>query len=271
MSEQSPQNHTVERATTAFHTKENPRYLEDSIENAKVAHYQLPGNEQGTLGSLRGFYVDEGGDRVDIMSPLKDPDTVLEVKNGKAERTLAGAFMPGEHVTVRRSSGDIEDGWMVIGSAERNGIAKTTVMKPGVGEKTISTDRLRMYNPSDVLLPDLTAEREARLIAKQHILGGAALEGLIEVPDFVKQGLAAPVTLEPASVAAPEQAPVVETKTEMYARFVREGRAELSDLYAQLRAVNPDTYEADSLTNQINNKKQDISQWDAEYRRLTGR
>ena len=249
-----------------FNTKENPRYLEDSIEEAKVTRYTTPGSEKGTLGSLRGFYIDEDGGRVDIVSPLKDPDTVLEVKAGAAERTLAGSFLPGEEVTVRRSSGDVEDGWMVIGSGERNGKATTTVMKADVGEKTVLTDTLRTFNPSDVLLPDLAAEREARLASKQQILGGAALEGLIEVPDFIKTSLA-----ESAPTFEVEQAPESESKADMYARFVREGRSELSELYAQLRAAQPKSYEEDTLINQINNKKQDISGWDAEYRRLSGR
>lgn len=266
MSEKAPQNPSIEHSTPAFNTKENPRYFDDSIEEAKVAHYTVPGSEKGTLGSLRGFYIDEDGGRVDIISPLKDPDTILEVKAGAAERTLAGTFLPGEHVTVRRTSGDIEDGWMVIGSGERGGKATTTVMKPGVGEKTISTETLRGFNASDVLLPDLEAEREARLATRQQILGGAALEGLIEVPDYIKQP-----RVEPTPPVAVEQDSPVETEADMYARFVREGRSELSDLYAQLRAAQPNSYEAGSLENQILNKKQDISSWDAKYRRLMGR
>lgn len=266
MSEQASHHPAAERVTSRFNTKENPRYFEDSVEEAKVAHYTVPGSEKGSLGSLRGFYIDEEGARVDIISPLKDPDTILEVKDGAAERTLAGTFLPGEHVTVRRSSGDIEDGWMVIGSGERNGRATTTVMKPGVGEKTVATDTLRTFNASDVLLPDLAVEREMRLAEKQRILGGAALEGLIEVPDYIKNPPA-----EPTPVVEPERTPEPESETEMYARFVREGRSELSDLYAQLRAAQPKSYEEDTLINQINNKKQDISDWDAKYRHLTGR
>ena len=60
------------------------------------------------------------------------------------------------------------------------------------------------------------------------------------------------------NVSEPLQEQEGETDVQMYERFVREGRAELDDLYAQHRAATPGSWEADSLVNQIKNAKEDL-------------
>lgn len=61
-----------------------------------------------------------------------------------------------------------------------------------------------------------------------------------------------------------------ETEAEMYARFERERRGELQELYRQYGQVDSRSAEADALQNQINQAKEDIGEYGKKRRKLQG-
>ena len=91
-----------------------------------------------------------------------------------------------------------------------------------------------------------TAERPGTSTAQE--LGGVSLQAAgVEVP-----------AVEPAAEA---EAPAEETEAEMYSRYARESKQELNELYAELRGVEPGSWEAATIENQIKLTKQDVGEY----------
>lgn len=76
--------------------------------------------------------------------------------------------------------------------------------------------------------------------------------------------------LESVGVEAPVER-VAETDEQMLDRFVRESRAELQELYAQHRLAKPQSYEMDSLENQIRNVKEDVNKYSRDLAAIRSR
>lgn len=162
-----------------------PHYYDtNDVSEMRATRYTLPGSEASVLGIARGRYVNDKNEGVNIVQPDEDSDTLYEVVNGEVRRTLAGQFMIGESVNVPRGSDVIDEGWTVDHVYTVNGQDRVVVVKDQF-EKEISADKLRSFNV-DVELPNMAAEKEARLVRRQAILGGAATSGIIDVPDYIK-------------------------------------------------------------------------------------
>jgi hypothetical protein len=71
-------------------------------------------------------------------------------------------------------------------------------------------------------------------------------------------------------VVTPSVEVVEESELDMNKRWLRESRAELDDLYKQLRRVAPGSYEADGLTNQIRYAKEDVGKYARAVAKLEG-
>lgn len=110
---------------------------------------------------------------------------------------------------------------------------------------------LKMHLPEERIEADVEGISRPELITSKVVMremGGASLKAV---------GIEEPQSPDKQSVegSAPEEP---ETEVEMYERFVREGKAELDELYRQHRNAEVGSSEWASLENQIKLAKEDV-------------
>lgn len=261
MSEVAPVSGSAEQnKTTKPVDPEVVRYdlFEDRL---PVTHFSL--GQENIRGLVVGHYDKEDGTRVEIVSPLNSNGMghEIEVVEGKFSRTLAGQFIPGESVTVKRSDGSVDTGWNVVTNGpDSKGRDLTLVEKiteDGVLHKKIPTETLRQLNT----LPGSEVSPEMKRVEAEEVLGEAAVEDVIVAPengaDAARRIIGTEVS---AAIQTPPEAPK-ETEDEMYARFERETQDELHELYARHRKLDPHSSEAAAIENQIRYAKEDLGSY----------
>ena len=254
-------------------TEEAPRRFDINEDALRLTRFSS-GSEQAS-GLIVGYYDKEDGTRVDIVSPMGVDSLYdeVEVVDGEVVRILSGAFLAGESVSVVRSDGKLDSGWEVTRSdVKENGTKITYIRKEtpeGTLDKRVATDTLRQLNgPSEVSPEQLEAESEH--LKAQAALGKKGTEQVVQAPEVDMSEADVSEADVSESKAVEAEAPE-ETEAEMYERFMRETKQELDGLYNQLRKVDPKSYEAVTLENQIKYTKEDLGAHDRKLRELQRR